>query len=60
MFKDILLPMNISDPVRWEKTIKISIYPARSCGAILHVMNVVPSYDCLMLESVFTVGCKAI
>jgi hypothetical protein len=55
-----LLPININNLVIWEKTMETLIYPARSCGAILHVMNVVPSYDCLMLESVFTVGYKAI
>jgi hypothetical protein len=36
------------------------IYSARSCGAILHVMTVVPSFDNATLESIFPVGYKAI
>ena len=56
MFKDILLPINISDPVTWEKPLETAIYLARSCGARLHVMTVVPSFDYPTVESFFPVG----
>jgi nucleotide-binding universal stress UspA family protein len=55
MFKDILIPVNTSDPVTWEKPLETGIYLARSCGARLHVMTVVPSFDYPMVESFFPV-----
>ena len=55
MFKDILLPINPSDPVTWEKPLETAIYLARSCGARLHVMTVVPSFDYPTVESFFPV-----
>jgi len=56
MFKDILLPINVSDPVTWETPLETAIYLARSCGARLHVMTVVPSFDYPTVESFFPVG----
>lgn len=56
MFKDILLPVNPSDPVTWEKPLETAIYLAQSCGARLHVMTVVPSFDYPTVESFFPVG----
>ena len=56
MFKDILLPINPSDPVTWEKPLETAVYLARSCGAKLHVMTVVPSFDYPTVESFFPVG----
>jgi nucleotide-binding universal stress UspA family protein len=55
MFKDILIPVNTSDPVTWEKPLETAIYLARSCGARLHVMTVVPSFDYPVVESFFPV-----
>ena len=56
MFKDILIPINTSDPVTWKKPLETAIYLARNCGARLHVMTVVPSFDYPMVESFFPVG----
>lgn len=55
MFKDILLPINVSDQVTWEKPLEAAIYLARNCGARLHVMTVVPSFDYPTVESFFPV-----
>jgi len=55
MFKEILLPINTSDPVTWEKPLETAIYLARNCGARLHVMTVVPSFDYPAVESFFPV-----
>jgi nucleotide-binding universal stress UspA family protein len=53
MFKDILVPVNTSDKMTWEKPLEAAIYLARSCGARLHVMTVVPSFDYAAVESFF-------
>ncbi len=55
MFKEILLPVNTSDSVTWEKPLETAIYLARNCGARLHVMTVVPSFDFPVVESFFPV-----
>ncbi|MCB1758766.1 MAG: universal stress protein [Gammaproteobacteria bacterium] len=55
MFKEILLPVNTSDPTTWEKPLETAIYLARNCGARLHVMTVVPSFDYPMVENFFPV-----
>ena len=55
MFKDILIPINTSDPVTWKKPLETAIYLARNCGARLHVMTVVPSFDDPMVERFFPV-----
>jgi nucleotide-binding universal stress UspA family protein len=55
MFKEILLPINVSDPITWEKPLETAIYLARNCGAKLHVMTVVPSFDYPTVESFFPV-----
>lgn len=53
MFKDILIPINTSDKTTWEKPLETAVYLARSCGARLHVMTVVPSFDYAAVESFF-------
>ncbi len=55
MFRDILIPISISDPVTWEKPLETAIYLAQNCGARLHVMSVVPSFDYPSVESFFPV-----
>jgi nucleotide-binding universal stress UspA family protein len=55
MFKDILLPVEISDPETWKKALETAVYLARNCGARLHVMTVVPSFDYPMVENFFPV-----
>lgn len=56
MFKEILVPINTSDPVTWEKPLETAIYLARKCGSRLHIMTVVPSFDYPSVESFFPVG----
>ncbi len=55
MFRDILIPISISDPVTWEKPLEAGIYLAQNCGATLHIMSVVPSFDYPSVESFFPV-----
>src|SRR5210317_2096097 len=55
MFRDILIPISISDPVTWEKPLETAIYLAQNCGARLHVMSVVPSFDYPSVETFFPV-----
>ena len=53
MYKEILVPVNTSDKTTWEKPLEAAVYLARNCGARLHVMTVVPSFDYAVVESFF-------
>ena len=53
MFKEILVPVNTSDKTTWEKPLETAVYLARNCGARLHLMTVVPSFDYAAVESFF-------
>ena len=55
MFKDMLLPINMSDPETWKEPLEKALFLARNCGARLHVMTVVPSFDYAMVENFFPV-----
>ena len=55
MFKDLLLPINMSDRETWEEPLKTALYLCRQCGARLHVMTVVPGFDYAMVENFFPV-----
>ncbi len=55
MFKDILIPINLSDEATWRNTVKTGVGLAKSSGATLHLMTVVPSFDYPMVESYFPV-----
>ncbi len=55
MFKDILLPINLSDEATWKNPVETGLELAQSTGATLHVMTVVPSFDYPMVESFFPV-----
>ncbi len=42
MFKTLLLAVDVNDPVGAERSAKAAMAMARSEGAVLHVLNVVP------------------
>lgn len=55
MFKDILVPVNISDESTWRKQVTTAVELAQTCDARLHVMVVIPSFDYPIVASFFPV-----
>ena len=55
MFKDILLPLNLSDEASWKNPVAKAVELARLSAANLHVMTVVPSFQYPIVESYFPV-----
>ena len=53
MYKDILLPVDLQDSASWQKSLANAQELARSFGATLHVMTVVPSYHMSLVGSFF-------
>ncbi|MCB1857845.1 MAG: universal stress protein [Gammaproteobacteria bacterium] len=55
MFKDILLPINLSDEETWRAPVEKGVEFSRAVGANLHVMTVLPRFDYPIVESFFPV-----
>ena len=53
MFKDILVPVNISDESTWKKQMETAIELAQQCDATLHIMTVIPGFDYPLVSSFF-------
>lgn len=56
MFRNILVPVDISDEQTWRKQINTAVDMARQSGATLHIMSVVPSYSSPLVGSFFPKG----
>ncbi len=56
MYKDILVPVDMSDESTWRKPLEAAIALARQFGARLHVMTVVPSLKSPLVGSFFPEG----
>ncbi|MCB1849218.1 MAG: universal stress protein [Gammaproteobacteria bacterium] len=55
MFKDILIPINLGDEATWRNPVKTGVELAKTTGARLHLMTVLPSFDYAIVESYFPV-----
>ena len=53
MFKDILLPIDMSDEKSWKPPLTAALELARRFDSSLHVMTVLPSFDMPMVETFF-------
>lgn len=53
MFKDILLPVDLSDAAGQEKAVNAAVELARSFGSRIHVMTIVPTFGEGFVSSFF-------
>ncbi len=53
MYKTILLPIDITDSASWERTLPAAVAMARTFGAELHLLNVVPDYSMSIVGQFF-------
>lgn len=53
MFKSILVPIDIGQPSSWEASIPVAAELARSNGAELHLVNIVPPFGMSIVGSFF-------
>ncbi|HEY9549742.1 MAG TPA: universal stress protein [Kiloniellaceae bacterium] len=53
MFKDILLPLDLSNAASQERTVSAAIELAKSFGSRLHVMTIVPTFGEGFVSSFF-------
>ncbi|OUS08142.1 universal stress protein UspA [Rhodobacterales bacterium 52_120_T64] len=56
MFKSILLPIDLNEPSSWEKSIPVAIDMAKTYGAQLRVMTVIPDFGKSIVGSYFPAG----
>ena len=59
MYANILCPVDVSDEHSWEKALPTAVELARTFGATLHVMTVVPSFGLPMVGQFFPEGFEA-
>ena len=53
MFKSILLPIDLNEKSSWEKSIPVAIDMAKTYGANVRVMTVIPDYGKSIVGSYF-------
>lgn len=53
MYKHILLPVDIEDRESWERSLPVALEYAKSFGATVHVMTVVPDFGMSIVGSFF-------
>ena len=53
MFKSILLPIDLNEPSSWEKSIPVAIDMAKTYGASVRVMTVIPDFGKSIVGSYF-------
>lgn len=56
MYKDILLPVDLSQEGSWHKALEVSIEYCRAFGSRLHVVSVLPEFGSSMVGSFFPEG----
>lgn len=54
MYKDILLPVDITEPDSWKHALKAAVEYAQAFGSVLHVMTVVPDSGMSMVSQYFS------
>jgi nucleotide-binding universal stress UspA family protein len=53
MYKDILIPVDISQESSWKKALPTAVEYAKAFGARLHVMTVVPDFGMTIVAEYF-------
>jgi nucleotide-binding universal stress UspA family protein len=53
MYKSILLPIDLNEPSSWEKSIPVAIDMAKTYGASVRVLTVIPDYGKSIVGSYF-------
>ena len=56
MYKDILLPIDLSQESSWQKALPLTVELCKSFGARLHIMTVVPDYGFHYVSQFFPPG----
>ncbi len=56
MYKDILLPIDLSQESSWKKALPLAIELGKSFGSGLHIMTVVPDYSFHFVAQYFPPG----
>ena len=59
MYRTILLPVDLSDEHSWSRALPTAVQLAKTFGAGLHVMTVVPSFGLPMVGQYFPEGFEA-
>jgi nucleotide-binding universal stress UspA family protein len=59
MYANILCPVDLSDEHSWEKALPTALELAKTFGATLHVMTVVPSFGLPIVGQFFPEGFEA-
>lgn len=54
MYKDILLPVDLSEDDSWKRALEIAVEYAMAFGSTLHVMTVVPDSGMAMVSQYFS------
>lgn len=56
MYKEILLPVDLNEENSWRKALPCALQLAKSFGARLHIMTVVPDYGMSIVGAYFPEG----
>lgn len=56
MYNSILLPIDLNEPSSWEKSIPVAIDMAKTYGASVRVLTVIPDYGKSIVGSYFPAG----
>jgi len=56
MYKDILLPVDLSQVDSWRKPLEVSIEYCRAFNSTLHLISVLPEYGLPMVGNYFPAG----
>lgn len=56
MYKSILLPIDLNEQSSWEKSIPVAIDMAKTYGASIRVLTVIPDYGKSIVGSYFPAG----
>ena len=53
MYHDILVPIDLSAESSWKKSLPVALKLAKTFGATLHILNVVPDFGSALVGSYF-------
>ena len=53
MFKTILVPIDLTHPESWQKSLPLAVEMVRTSGGTLHVTTVVPDYGAALVQDYF-------
>lgn len=59
MYKNILFPVDVSEPDSWQASLKVAVEYARQFGAVLHVLTVVPDLGLSFVAQYFPANAEA-